>query len=528
MYQLAEIPLTKAHASPTNPRKHFAPEPLAELAASIAEKGILQPLLVRELAGKVEGWEVVCGERRRRAALIAKLKEIPVSIAVLTDTEALELQIVENSQRVDVHPLEEADGFAALQKAGRSVEQIATKVAKSTSHVYRRLRLCTLVEEARTAFWDGKIDAAVAQVITNIHNPDLQAKATKELLEDARFGAEGAVNLADAKDLVRRSYMLVLADAPFERDRMDLIPGVGSCGACPKRTGAQKELFAEEGKTDLCLDPACYEAKGDAAWNRAAAKAEEGGGRVLPASETKKVFPYNGAQIAHGSEYTPLGAVCFEDDKRRTYGQLLGARAKDETILARDPQGGIHKLVKKATAIALLKSTHKAVAKDLEEQELNRTRGQSDRKNQIKEQARRRLLTTTLIGEVTRNMTAGTFSNLALDPAHWRLIAKLELDNANHDARSFVVKRRGLETPKGKRPEQILGAHLAELPDEKLPAFVLELLVTHGAYFSYSDKLGDGLSEAAKVLGVDVAAVKKNLAAIEREKIKAKREAAHA
>lgn len=516
MYKLATIPLAEAHPSPTNPRKTFAEVPLRELADSIVVKGILQPLIARPL--KSGGYEIVAGERRRRAARIAKLKEIPVSIGELTDLEVLEIQIIENSQRLDVTPLEEADGFLALQKKGLTAEQIAAKIGKSTSHVYGRLRLCSLGEGARAALAEGKIDVAVALIIARIHNAKLQDAAVEELLNQY---VDGFIRPEDAREVVR-DYMLVLADAPFDVKDARLVPAAGACEACPKRTGAQRELFGDEGKADHCLDRDCYQGKADAHWKVTAAKAEEGGARVLSDAETKKVFPYNGGQVSYSSTYVKLSDTCHEDPKRRSYKQLLGAKAKDSAVLARDPSGGVHELVKKDAAIALLKTQNKDVAKELERDQRSDNREAARRREQVKEQEQRRKVTTAILTAVVQKVSA---LETKLPDAAWRALGAAVVDHAHADTHAFVSKRRGLKTGAGNgaaRVNKTLEKHLEELPITKVPALIFEVVLTQGAYFSWSDKVAPELTEAAKALGVDVAGLKKQLAAEAKAAAKAK------
>ncbi len=158
-----DVSIDDVRPSATNPRKHFDEGALAELAESIRAKGIIQPLLVRRIppddADRLQAFEVVAGERRYRAAKIAEQKTIPVVVRDLTDTEALELQLIENLHRNDLHPLEEAEGYEHLQKLnGYSVEELAVKVLKSKAYVYARLKLLALGPLARKA-----LDAAQLQ-----------------------------------------------------------------------------------------------------------------------------------------------------------------------------------------------------------------------------------------------------------------------------------------------------------------------------------------------------------------------------
>lgn len=209
---LKEIRLQELTPSPTNPRKTFDPLKLEELARSIAEVGVLEPILVRrralfttetsgvgtrwavvnphgvtlstyptELEAHTEaealtqkhGYEVVAGERRYRAATIAGVETVPRIVRDLTDVQALEIQTLENLQRDDLHPLEEAAGFAALMKeAGYDVERIAHRISKSLAYVYDRVKLLQLVPEAQKIFLDGEITAGHAVLLARLSSAD--------------------------------------------------------------------------------------------------------------------------------------------------------------------------------------------------------------------------------------------------------------------------------------------------------------------------------------------------------------------
>ena len=146
MSDFFSIPLSSLHESPTNPRKHFNEASLAELAANVKEVGVLQPLLVRQFGANGD-YEIIAGARRFRAARLAGIAEVPVHCKQLTDSQVLEIQLIENLQREDVHPLEEALGYRQLlTMAGYTVQDIAAKVAKDESYVYRRLKLTDLCE----------------------------------------------------------------------------------------------------------------------------------------------------------------------------------------------------------------------------------------------------------------------------------------------------------------------------------------------------------------------------------------------
>lgn len=157
-----QLPLEQLAVSAYQPRKHLDPERLTELAASVADKGVLQPLLVRPVAN---GFEIVAGERRFRAAQQAGLATVPVLIKALSDRETLEVALIENVQREDLSPVEEARAFSQLLSFGLSQEDVAQAVGKSRSTVANTMRLLHLGEAALDALEAGVISAGHARAI---------------------------------------------------------------------------------------------------------------------------------------------------------------------------------------------------------------------------------------------------------------------------------------------------------------------------------------------------------------------------
>src|SRR5206468_10029307 len=151
-----DVPVTALTESASNPRKRFDENSLGELAASFKTQGVLAPLLVRELDNSK--YEVVAGARRLRAAKLAQLENVPVRIVKLTDAEAIEAQCVENLQREDIHPLEEALGFRSLLELGEpyNIAHIAARSGKSEAYIYGRLRLADLIPPVAEAFLKDK------------------------------------------------------------------------------------------------------------------------------------------------------------------------------------------------------------------------------------------------------------------------------------------------------------------------------------------------------------------------------------
>jgi ParB/RepB/Spo0J family partition protein len=256
------IPMHLVRISKDNYRKRFDEAALAELAKSIKQVGVMQPVLVRPLPDTddaVDCVEIVAGERRFRAAKMAGLETIPAIVRDLSDVEAAELRLVENLQREDVHPIEEAEGYEhMMQQHNYTADQLAEKVGKSRSYIYGRLKFCALTPAVRTAFYEGKLTASTALLVARIPVPMLQEQATREI---TNWNGNEPMSYRAAVRHVQARYMLELASAPFAITDLKLVPAAGSCQACPKRTGNQPELFSDIQNADVCTDPDCFEGK---------------------------------------------------------------------------------------------------------------------------------------------------------------------------------------------------------------------------------------------------------------------------
>jgi ParB family chromosome partitioning protein len=171
------VPIEYLKPNPRNPRRHFSDPELDELADSIRQRGIIQPVVVRAVRGTKDAYEIIAGERRWRAAQRAGLHEIPIVPLEATDSEALELAIIENVQRSDLNPLEEAAGYRSLaDEHGRSHEDIARIVGKSRSHVSNTLRLLKLPEPVKAYIAAGKITAGAARMLIGAADPEQMAR----------------------------------------------------------------------------------------------------------------------------------------------------------------------------------------------------------------------------------------------------------------------------------------------------------------------------------------------------------------
>jgi len=170
------LPTAALRPNPRNPRRAFPNAELDELVASLRERGIIQPIVARPVHGATNVYEIIAGERRWRAAQRAGLHEVPVVIIEANDAEALQLAIIENVQRADLNPLEEAEGYRSLiEEFGNSQDEIAKIVGKSRSHVANTLRLLKLPETIKSYIHAGKLFAGHARML--IGQPDAERLA---------------------------------------------------------------------------------------------------------------------------------------------------------------------------------------------------------------------------------------------------------------------------------------------------------------------------------------------------------------
>jgi len=171
------VPIENIHPNREQPRRQFVRANLLELAGSIREKGILQPLIVRKSPTNPDSYQIVAGERRWRAAQIAKLHELPVLVRDYNDHEVLEIAIIENVQRTDLNPVEEATGYRQLMdRFGHTQEKVAAALSKSRSHIANLLRLLQLPDDVLKLLRDGEISAGHARALITTENPSELAK----------------------------------------------------------------------------------------------------------------------------------------------------------------------------------------------------------------------------------------------------------------------------------------------------------------------------------------------------------------
>lgn len=231
---------------------------LKDLANSVKQDGVLQPIIVRPKQDDPKRFVLIAGERRLRASKLAGLTEIPAVIKEISESEAVKIQMVENLQRENVHPLYEAEGFRYLLDNDESLTtpELAVRFGKSETYIIQRLKLNELIFEGKRDFLANRMSLGHALLIARLTKDD-QKLAIEHITKYQ--GGYGSVN--SLQEFVERNIINDLSAAPFKTDDTELIPEAGACTVCPKRSGASKLLFADIKEKDRCMDRCCFQAK---------------------------------------------------------------------------------------------------------------------------------------------------------------------------------------------------------------------------------------------------------------------------
>ena len=200
---ITQLPLTKIERNPNQPRKKFDQQALEELAESIRLHGVITPITVRH--GEKDGYyQIIAGERRWRAARLAGLKEIPAMVLEASEGEVMELALIENLQRQDLNPIEEAEGYDRLmQQFGLTQEEVANRVVKSRSAVANALRLLGLPDEVRTMVADGKLSGGHARAVLAVSDEDKRVEAARQMVGMSVRQAEALAKRLNKKPSVK-------------------------------------------------------------------------------------------------------------------------------------------------------------------------------------------------------------------------------------------------------------------------------------------------------------------------------------
>ena len=391
--QFEQLPLASIAPSGTHiqqlRRKRFDKQKLQELSASLLDVGMLEPILVRPHPAPTARvkYEIVAGERRYHAAGLARLELIPALVRPLDTAKVIEIQLIENLQREDLQPLEEAEGYRELmeEKAAKP-EDVAELVGKSRSWVYSRLNLLTLEGPARSALEDGRLDVSRALAVATVAQPNQRQRAL-ELALQLGSNDKPIFSVRELRQqIVQDRLSLPLVGAPFDKDDATLLPKIGACGACPKRTG---NCDPEALDPDVCTDLACFHLKVAAAGERKIAAAEAKGVKILKGDAARRISPsvktvYGHVDLDQVCDYDdfpekeptpPKGVEEWDDEwrespafvawsgrerlwQKRTYRALLAGAKLDPVMIADPKSAQLRELIPFKQARELLKKRH--------------------------------------------------------------------------------------------------------------------------------------------------------------------------
>lgn len=465
--------------SAVNPRKRFDLDKLNDLAASIeAQGGIIYPLLVRPIPQEGDVlFELVAGERRWRASEMAGLKEVPCMIRQLSDREAAELQLVENLQREDLTPVEEARGLSDLLRLyDGDTKAVANKIGRHETHVRNRIRILGMPQKALDAIEGGTLSVTHAEVISRVPSIEKQGEIFEEVLEEQSYG--NSMTVEQLEGIVRNRYMVELRGAPFSAKDPDLVPEAGPCCDCPKRH--------QSGKALLCTDPECFNRKRDAAFAIATAKAEESGMPVLSAKDSEKIFHNGSVDFRPDSQYVlaaaqPQNHEVRDDLKRVPSWKKLAGEHGVPIALARDGKGRPvevvdRNLIIEAERAATAAAKEKSIFKDRADSPYN-----ADYKAEQK-RAREKAKKDLACGKAVLGALVDRIEKRKPVSAFWSLMLGIAIEHAGHDAFWMVAKRRGIEDKDLTKGIQKLADGLED--DKARIGLAVELLLAQGVKWS--------------------------------------------
>lgn len=497
---------------------------LEELAASMRNgTGVLEPLIARVAPrGAPKGTrEIVAGHRRKRAAALADLFEVPCIVRELTDVEVLDLQTIENGQREGLHPLDEADHYALSIKHGRSVVELADKNGRDRSYIAKRLKLLDLVPACRKAYEEDKLTLGAAIALARVPQT-LQADALEALLAGSQLylADKGApVSERKARELIVSRFMLQLDHAQWALNDDELVPEAGACTTCTKRTGNQSELF-DDVAHDLCTDPGCYRDKSKAVFQIRAKEADERGQKVLSEKEAKNALKF-GAGFVRVDEKRldpATGALRKVAD--------VVKKAQAPTVLAQDPETGAPiELVREADfdkAVASTSTKGKAalaasggdgapVAKG----------GVTLEQKQRREQRRNKRVIELVLEEAIP--AAEKLRGMPQSKGMWVLIAAVFrgfIEAVWSEVLTKVLQRRDPDASSGDAEKKLLALFDKSTPAEQLGIAAEVVLMK----WSPKPNQRAQWSGVLAVLGVDIAKIEKQVTAEEKERIAKERE----
>lgn len=506
--KITDVKIDQLREADWNPRKDYGAMP--ELEASIRERGILNPLQVR-LAGAAKtvtaadaDYEVFCGHRRLRAAEAVGLETVPCIVRPCTDQEAHQLAIIDNLQREDLGPMDEALAFGQLRDLGLDEAEIAARCvperAGAAAYVHTRLALLELPKDGQAALQRGELPLTVAAAILRC-GPDQRAAALKLVKEAhanaARYGTDQA-SAAHTIRTIKQQFMLSLKDAQFDPADETLVPR-GACGPCTYRTGNQGALFGDFEGEDRCTDAKCFRLKLEKTFERRAAAAKKQGLEVIAAKDAKKLFPYRHSGL-DSHQYVPVDGQVRDSKHLAVSVATVLKSAGDQApkpILVQSPyDGSIHQVVKREAVEKLV--TKRAAddpkaAKAVREERLRKT--EAERSEKIDAEFAR------LLGERIASATETAAADVKVPKKIAGLVAIAIAAAATTVSGESTLKRRQLLKAGGSPWNFKWAAHATSLSVPRQLGLLAELLLEQEIDQSGLDYM--------KGLGIDMKALRK-------------------
>lgn len=511
-------PIEKTIDSPLNKRTEYGD--IESLAASIRKNGVECAMLGRPALEQPGVVEIVWGKRRRRAAEIAGIKVLPLVVREMSDLEVLDAQFVENQDRKDFTPLEEATLYRTYRDEHKiSVELIAERVSRGEGFVRRRLKLLDLTPAAQDALAKGAaevggVELGAAEALA-CYPHTVQYVALPHLL---RTTTDAGMTGAQARVWLAQKFTLKLAKPPFDPEDGALVATAGKCSACPKRTGNQGELFAELAE-DTCTDPVCFDAKAAETWKRRSAELEAKGYKVMAEDEAIDVFGGRAggstewiAQQPVSAKYVALDERVMVDGEEKTYRQLLGGKSalkNAQVLVARHPRtGATFELLdaKEATALAE-KRVEAGKLPELPTTLEKHTDAAKERKREAKKQEKDNKAA---LAYVVAAVVATITKLKKLDESVSRILARLVLAATTPDVQRYVADRRDLWTKDDETTaDQALEAHIEQLPAMACIALVWEVVALRGLVGPHAPEITKDsmIGQTVRALGLDLSAL---------------------
>jgi ParB/RepB/Spo0J family partition protein len=494
-------------------RSGFDAKSLKELADSIRQQGIMQPLIVRKHPNG-KGYEIVAGERRWTAAGQVNPKfDVPVIVRDLTESQARELNTIENLQRVGLHPLEEASNYENLLTLDitprHTHETIAAKIGKSPAFVYGRLKLLRAPALAQKASFAGKLTHSNLLLIARIPDPKQAHQATLEILSPVMGDEKSALDpeveplsFRAAKKHIQTKYMRRLKEVKFDPEDDKLVaihwevteegsePRIvtaadpaeasglnpkatvkrchgGKCSDCPFLTGNLKALYPDVESSDVCTFTPCLQKKETADFKRRAQLAKEEGAVLLKDKQAERLF-HQGELVS--TEYVDLKAV-IPGEKKKTWEQALGEVQPATLIQARDDQNQTRLLVPVADALAAAEAAKLKLPKDFKDQAAAAAAPADTAEQAEAERANRKAVALAAETEILATLRA-KLTKQKPDADLWRYLI-------THKHTNTFAERHGLQSDKD------LTQFLKKKTEPELRALCLEaLLFEHNVHWS--------------------------------------------